>query len=196
MTEAAVLGENVWESGLHKWRRKCKQSRERSGFAQCFSGKLLLVVAAGGYLLAAGWLRTFDRRSRRGRTVSVMLWCEGRCQLFRALVDTGNTLTDPVTGAPVLVADQTVADRLFPKGRGPTGEELHRPPQTLERLSEEWDGTRLRLLTYRSVGVENGLLLAVRADKIEVNGKSFPGKLVALMPGVLEEDVHGLIGMV
>ena len=194
MTEAAVLRGNAWENSLGKWRNRRRPSQKRNG--RCLSGNVFLVLAAGSYLLASAWLRTFDRGRRGGRRVSVLLWCEGRCQLFRALEDTGNTLTDPVTGAPVLVADQTVSAYLFPKGIDPTEEELRRPAQTLERLSAQWDGTRLRLLTYRAVGVDHGLLLAVRADKIEVEGKPFPGKLVALMPGVLEEDVHGLIGMV
>ena len=45
----------------------------------------------------------------------------------------------------------------------------------------DWRG-RFRLLPYRSVGVENGILLAVKIDLLMLNGKQTEVKLVALSP--------------
>jgi len=44
------------------------------------------------------------------------------------------------------------------------------------------DPARFRLLPYRSVGVDGGLLLAVRADAVEVDGRPLPNRLIALSP--------------
>lgn len=156
-------------------------------------GQLLLAAAAGCYLLGSALLRAVDLPRRR--TVPVLLRCEERRCLLRALVDTGNTLQDPATGAPVLIVDHTGAKRLFPTGLCPTQEQLRHPEQAISHLASVWDSSRLRLLPYSAVGVDSGLLLAVRLDSIEAGGKPFPGRLAAVMPGTLEPDIHGLIGI-
>ena len=100
-----------------------------------------------------------------------------RCRLT-ALVDTGNTLTDPVTGRPVMVAEGERLDGLFPPGEGPGPGELNDPVSALERRR----GGRWRLLPYRAVGVEHALLLAVRVDNARVAGEDYGPILVALSP--------------
>lgn len=162
-------------------------------FAPALSANGLLLGAAACCLTVSTLLRA--REAAVGRTVSVLLRCEGRSSVVRALVDTGNTLRDAVTGERVLIVDERAAQRLFPPGVCPTGEELRHPERALERLAGEWDARRLRLLPYRAVGVERGLLLAVRADDVRAAQGGGPGRLVALMPGVLEGGCHGLIGV-
>ena len=87
-----------------------------------------------------------------------------------ALVDTGHTLTDPVSGQPVLVAEGERMAGLFPPG------------EALEGLSGTALGRRLRLLPYRAVGVECGFLLAVRSDGVRVGREDYGAILVALSP--------------
>lgn len=157
--------------------------------------KLVMTAAAGSYLAGAMLLRTIEGGSFPGRTLPVLVACEGRRQLIRALADTGNHLTDPLTGAPVLVVDEAAARRILPPGISLGQRGLRSPAEALATLSGVWEPSRLRLLPYRSVGVPNGLLLAVRVDSIEVNGRPFPGTLAAVMPGELEPGVHGLIGV-
>ena len=99
-----------------------------------------------------------------------------------ALVDTGNTLTDPVSGRPVMVAEGEKVGALFPDGQAPDPEELRRPVETLERLGRQgWQG-RCRLLPYQAVGVECGMLLALRLDRAQVGAEDYGGILVALSP--------------
>ncbi len=114
--------------------------------------------------------------------------------LLRALVDTGNLLRDPLTGDPVLIAEGRAVARLFPRDCVPTEQELCHPAAALERLSQRWTSTRLRLVPYRAVGTERGLLLAVRVDEMEVDGVSRGSRLVAVTPGRLGAAYHGLIG--
>uniref|UniRef100_UPI00260C9D0F sigma-E processing peptidase SpoIIGA n=1 Tax=uncultured Flavonifractor sp. TaxID=1193534 RepID=UPI00260C9D0F len=107
---------------------------------------------------------------------------EGRRVALTALVDTGNTLTDPATGRPVMVAEGEKVGALFPAGRAPTAEELRDPAALLERLDRQgWRG-RCRLLPYQAVGVECGMLLALRLDGARVGGEEWSGLLLALSP--------------
>ena len=99
--------------------------------------------------------------------------------MLTALQDTGNTLTDPVTGRPVLVAEGTRMKPLLPSD---VLELLWDPTAAMERFGQEPWGRRLRLLPYRAVGVDCGFLLAVRCDQVSVGGKDYGGLLVALSP--------------
>lgn len=97
-----------------------------------------------------------------------------RSTTLNALVDTGNTLTDPMTGRGVLVAEGAALASLLP----PEADYCH-PAQCFPDLSQP---NRFRLLPYHSVGVEGGLLLAVHADALAVDGKPRPNQLIALSP--------------
>lgn len=94
---------------------------------------------------------------------------------LRALVDTGNSLTDR-TNHRVIVADWDILRALFP---GFTYEDASSPSSGFEKLSSALGPGRVRLLSYRTVGVSDGLLLALRPDCVIVNGKPHPGLLVA-----------------
>ena len=105
--------------------------------------------------------------------VTVRLAYRGVIRELVALRDTGNMLTDPVTGQPVLVASAEIAKQML----GLTPEQLLSPIETL--AEKKIPG--LRLIPYRSVGNANGMLLAVKMDRVCV-GKREIGKLVAFAP--------------
>ena len=87
-----------------------------------------------------------------------------------------------VKDQPVMVAEGERAGPLFPKEHRPGPDDLTDPAAALTRLGTgEWRG-RFRLLPYRSVGVDRGLLLAVRLDALELNGQGRGPALVALSP--------------
>ena len=144
--------------------------------------QLILLSATVCYILITLALGRVSRHSVSGELVKAELTLAGRRVELTALVDTGNTLADPATGQPVMVAEGEKAAPLFPPGRAPTAEELRDPPALLERLwAEGWRG-RCRLLPYRAVGIEHGLLLAVRLDGAKVGGQEWRGLLLALSP--------------
>lgn len=145
--------------------------------------KIVLLSAAGCYLLFTLALSRAGRHTAAGgELVSVRLRLFDREVSFTALVDTGNTLSDPVSGREVIVADWDSLAGLFPRGCAPGREELDAPDRALARLNTgRWRG-RFRLLPYRAVGVECGLLLAVRVDSLLVDGRNRGPVLVALSP--------------
>ena len=104
-----------------------------------------------------------------------------------ALLDTGNTLKDPLTGEPVLVADAGVAAR--------NAAALADPAGLFASLSEQYPSDRFRLIPYRAVGTASGLLLAVRCNVTGKSGRSEP-KLVAFSPTPVSQtgEFDALIG--
>ena len=145
--------------------------------------KTVLLSAAGCYGALTLVFRRIGRHTAAGgELVSARLTLGERAVTFPALVDTGNTLTDPVSGRPAMVVEGEAAAGLFPPDHRPGRADLDDPAGALERLGTgEWR-RRLRLLPYRAVGVDRGLLLAVRADRLELDGVARGPVLVALSP--------------
>ena len=142
--------------------------------------RLLVLLSGGTYLLVWALLRGFARH-RGAELVRLELSLDGRHADCTALVDTGNTLTEPLSGAPVTVAQWQLAARLLP--------ELHLTaaafvdaPELLRRLGTEAPQCRPRLIPYRAVGQDCGLLLALQCDSVKRNGKPCAHRLVAFSP--------------
>ena len=82
--------------------------------------RLILLSAAGCYvLITLLFQRTARHSGLRRELVPAVLTLEGRRVALTALVDTGNTLTDPATGRPVMVAEGEKVGALFPDGQAP-----------------------------------------------------------------------------
>ena len=159
--------------------------------------KMVLLSAAVCYGALTLVFRRIGRHSAAsGELVEARLTLMGRSVRLTALVDTGNTLTDPVSGRPAMVAEGESVRDLFPKDRQPAFRDLLDPAGGLTRLGTgEWR-SRFRLLPYRAVGVERGLLLAVRADSLELDGQGRGPVLVALSPTAVSDGggYRALIG--
>ncbi len=135
--------------------------------------RYILLFAALAYCLLSLFGRRLARHGPRElKPVEVRL--DGRRARLTALVDSGNTLTDPMTGKGVMVAEgRRLAELLPPEA------DFSDPCRCFPALK---DPKRFRLLPYRAVGVDRGLLLAVRADGVTVAGRDLGPRLVALSP--------------
>lgn len=159
------LGRNAWSRGV----LFLLLSMAMGGLAISFDAGSFL-----GLVLCAGVLALLCRMGFRGK-------CPGRTLLpvtirhgdravdLMALLDTGNTLRDPLTGEPVLVVDASAAERLL----GLEQDALKDPVALVRR----GDVPGMRLIPCRTVG-SGGFLPAMRCDRVEIGGKR-TGGLVA-----------------
>ncbi len=150
--------------------------------------RLILLSAAACYVVLTLVFRRTARHTAASRElVPAVLTLGGRRVVLTALVDTGNTLTDPLTGRPVMVAEGEKVAALFPPGQAPDAAALRNPVAAVEQLDgAQWRG-RCRLLPYQAVGVECGMLLALRLDGAKVGGEDYGGILLALSPTRLSD---------
>lgn len=105
--------------------------------------------------------------------VNVELSWRGNRYTLAALVDTGNTLKDPITGSQVLVVNPQMAFKLLQL----TQSQLYDPIETMQKVSIPG----LRLIPYRAVGCPNGMLLGISVDSVLVNGQT-ASKIIAFSP--------------
>ncbi len=149
-------------------------------------GGLATAVCRGGFwgliLCAAGLFvlcRLGFQRNAASSYVGVTILCRGKTYRLTALRDTGNTLCDPVTGSPVLIVGANIAWDML----GLTVQDLNDPVSTLACGS----CPGLRLLPYRAVGMSNGMLLAMKMDKVVLDGRE-SGNIVAFAPNDLSVE--------
>lgn len=150
--------------------------------------KMVLFSAAVCYVVISVVFQRVGKHSCLSDELVVVSFELGeRAVKLTALVDTGNTLDDPVTGQSVIVAEGAYLASLFPQEYRPGPEELRDPAGAAARL---WEGPwkrRFRLLPYRAVGIERGLLLAARMDRVVLRGVDYGPRLVALSPTPLSD---------
>lgn len=86
-----------------------------------------------------------------------------------AMVDTGNLLKDPITGAPVIVVEATLLENIIPQEillnlENIIGGEFE---YVTEEVRSEYI-SKLKLIPYTSLGKQNGMLLGLKSDKVEI----------------------------
>ena len=114
-----------------------------------------------------------------------LCWKGQRLKLI-ALVDTGNTLTDPITGESVLVVGMDIGSRL-----GISREMIGDPITAL--TSGSLPGARL--IPYRAVGKPGGMLLMLRLEEVRLGGRVV-SPMVAFAPEELgrNDEYQALAG--
>jgi len=135
---------------------------------------LFLSVEGAAVLLGErwGWIGAFlplllpvllQRAAPARRYIPVELRFGDTRVKLTALVDTGNTLRDPVTGLPVLVLDGKTSCSLT----GLSDRQLRSPLEVMRQPPIPG----LRLIPYRAVGVAGGLLLGLRLQTVRIGGR-------------------------
>lgn len=156
--------------------------------------KVVLLSASVCYFFVSVVTKRAARHSgKHGELMEVSLeLCDKRIS-FTALMDTGNTLTDPVNGQGVLVVDWDIVKPLLPEIQP---RHISEPTYGMEQLSNCMPAGRCRLVPFRAVGVECGMLLAIRADRAMIGGREVVRPLVALSPTAVSDGggYHALVG--
>ncbi|MDR1589189.1 MAG: sigma-E processing peptidase SpoIIGA [Oscillospiraceae bacterium] len=154
-----------------------------------FDFKLLLITFTACYAVLSLVFRGAARAGGESYA-SLTVRLAGRELRARALIDTGNTLRDPITGCRVIVLGAGEAAPLFPHA---TARALARVRDrgavaVMEELGKIEGGARFRLVPYSSVGVRGGMLPAFRPDEVLIDGVRAGDALIALSPNGVSDN--------
>ncbi len=108
--------------------------------------------------------------TRENLLIPVKIAFDNRKIGFPALVDTGNTLKDPLTNIPVMVVEFKALEELLPIEikdifRNSKEDDLSCVTTTIS--TSKWF-SRFRLIPFSSLGKENGMLIGFKPDFIEI----------------------------
>lgn len=151
--------------------------------------RLLLLLFVACYFVLSLFFRRVGRHGGR-ELARLEIALDGGTVALTALVDTGHSLTDPGDNRPVVVAEAGALAGLLPAWADPSD-----PIRSVERCHAA--GSRqARLIPYRAVGVECGMLLALRTQGVAADGRPLGRLLVALSPTPLDDGggYQALIG--
>lgn len=110
-------------------------------------------------------------RERLLRTVEIAF--DDRKVDFPALIDTGNSLHDPVTNLPVVVVEFDAIKKILPEEICmifTQGKEDDLSVVASLVTNSSWY-SRFRLIPFTSLGKENGMLIGFKPDYIEIDGE-------------------------
>ena len=95
---------------------------------------------------------------------------------IKGILDTGNLLTDPVSGKAVAVGDEEVLKKLFSENCN------------LFNLNEWIESTDIRLIPYKTLDKE-GIMTGFVADEIISENRIFKKMVIAISPQKLKDGI-------
>lgn len=170
----------------------CKSRVRLLGGTAYYLLSLRFLLLLAGLLYAGVWLTVRRLCRHLGGLVRVRFTLQGRQAEATALCDTGNTLKDPVSAEPVIIADLKTAQTLLPQV-GISRTDLRQPTELLQKIILLCPSAKPRLLPFSTVA-DGGLLLAIRCSMIEVNGKKTDQHILAFSASEFTESYQALTG--
>lgn len=157
---------------------------------------VLLASSALSYLIFSFVFRRSATGATKHEILQVELTYGGRETVFYALVDSGNTLADPLTNHPVMIVEyETIRDILPGEVRALLDPcDAESLPLMLPKLPAS---ARFQIIPYKTVGSDLALMLAFRPDRIVVNHHVRKNMLAAICMQKISDGgaYHALTGL-
>ncbi len=136
---------------------------------------LLILTLAFGFLLVRSFTDIFRHRiERESYIVDTSIRIGDKSVCLPALIDTGNTLMDPVSQCPVMIAELDGLTELLPGGMIEWLKNWSHTKETVLNMETdvEW-AKRIRLIPFHAIGTNNGMLPGFRPDSVSVEKEEF-----------------------
>lgn len=159
------------------------------------------MILAGGILgfiiITISFKNIKGKMSKKDMYCNVNIYDKDKEIKIMAIIDTGNFLRDPISKMPVVVIEKNKLVDIFPRN-------------ILDNISNIIDGkdielgeysSRIRAIPFKSLGKENGLLLGIKMDEIQVEYQDADYKIenviIGIYNGILSRNgkYSGLVGL-
>ncbi len=140
-----------------------------------FSFNILLISVCSFYIIIKLSLSWYNRITLKKQAIySIKIFYDKNDVALTALVDTGNSLHDPITKVPVIIAEFNSIKNFLPDSLKlifyeNKDENLDIVANT---ISDSGFLGRVRMIPFVSLGKKNGILLGFRPDKVEITSNS------------------------
>jgi stage II sporulation protein GA (sporulation sigma-E factor processing peptidase) len=136
-----------------------------------FPVKTLAISIIIAYLIVkASWNFVLNRVKREKIITEIIILMDNRKVAIMALVDTGNALNEPITNAPVVVVEYTSIKELLPTDvQAIFDQDNQNDFNIIAHIMSNSDLiTRFRVIPFKSLGKENGMLLGFKPDEVQL----------------------------
>ncbi|MDF2521886.1 MAG: sigma-E processing peptidase SpoIIGA [Clostridia bacterium] len=157
--------------GLFYFINGLKDIRYGAFFIKDFPVKTLALSAIAAYFaIKYGWdiIQYRVKREKIIKEINILL--DEKTVAVTALIDTGNSLSEPITKAPVVVVEYSSIKELLPKEVQKIFEEGSQDDfEVIAHIMANSElVTRFRVIPFKSLGTDNGMLIGFKPDEIQM----------------------------
>ncbi len=117
------------------------------------------------FKLTLSWLRSRELKKQAYYTAKIFV--DNQSISLNTLVDTGNTLRDPLTDYPVIIAEFDSVKDVLPRALRQAYREKNESDLLMAVTLTDF-AKRIRMIPFTSLGSKNGLLMGFRPDRVEI----------------------------
>jgi len=137
-----------------------------------FSFKTLIAAVCVSYIVIKASIVIFNKMAMRKQAIyNVRIACDTGSVEIPALVDTGNTLVDPVSKMPVIIGEFESIRALLPQGLQKVFADGCENDLSLiiNAVSGGEMEKSIRMIPFKSLGNENGMLIGFKPTAVEID---------------------------
>ena len=142
-------------------------------FVGTYPLKIAMLGATVGFVVIVSAFKIIrSRLSKKSLICNVYIKLNKKEINTKALIDTGNLLKDPISNDPVIVVEHTLLYDIIPKEILDNVEKIL--GGDLENFSEDIKSeyiSKLKVIPFSSLGKQNGMLLGMKADEINIESE-------------------------
>jgi stage II sporulation protein GA (sporulation sigma-E factor processing peptidase) len=116
------------------------------------------------------WHIFYKKICKENMYIPITIMFDSKSICINALIDTGNSLHDPISNSPVIIVEFEAIKDLLPEDIQKIFKEYSE--NDLNLISKIMDNSvwisRFRLIPFSSLGKENGMLIGFKPDEIEI----------------------------
>ena len=139
------------------------------------SVKIIMLAGGLGYILINFcWSYIQKQLSKDKVYMTLKIEMGGDVVELMGMVDTGNSLTDPITRYPVIIVEYDAILQLFPDNLKEVfrGSKFPNFNEIALVINDTLWMTRLRVIPYEALGTENGMLVGFKPDSVYIEKDS------------------------
>lgn len=128
--------------------------------------KIALTGVIVGFIIITIAFKNYKKKlSKKDMFCNITISFKNRYKTIKAMIDTGNLLKEPLSGNPVVVVEKEELQDVIPNEILNNVEKIISGEYTLN-LNEY--SSKFRVIPFTSLGKENGLLLGIKIDNLQV----------------------------
>lgn len=165
--------------------------------------KIAILGGIVGFTIIVVALKLIKSKLRKKDiSYEITIWLGEKNITTTAILDTGNMLKDPITSMPVIIVEKEILKEILPNSildnlKNIIGGDV--PKEVYEDENLKYI-TRFKVIPFKSIGKENGMLLGFKADKVTIKQEEKIEIITKVIIGIYDyklskkDEYHALIG--
>lgn len=136
-----------------------------------FSFKLFIICVILSYIFIKLFLNLYNSIFIKKQSFyEIILYKNGKIVRLNALLDTGNSLKEPISKKPVLIAEFFAIEELLTNSLAQIFKD--KKENNLNKLLNIEIENDIRFIPFKSIGKENGIMIGIKIDKLEIKAQN------------------------